>query len=575
MQTSFSRYTRSIGLLLAAGLIAGISACRKEIAQQQHYDSDTSRQLIDGVKLRKKRVLLIGIDGAPGKLIKSMQPPVIMSLTPQSVVTWEGLTDTVSTPAAGWTTMATGVAYQQHQIGDSTLIPKSVEGSHAEIKYYNSFIYYLKEDDFNTKVTAVTPWEDLTNFVLNNADKVIPTRQSDGDKGVTDAVLKELSSANPDVLIANYNSPAIAGLQAGFSDNAVYRAAVTSVDTQIGKLLEGLKARKAAAGEDWLVIIQSTSGGVASKMGGRTGEERNSFTVMYSPVITPNALIGAPLAGKCVRLFGDAPNYVRAVNNDGGLYNPDNRSITIEAKVRFNKGPKGNYQFSWPPFLTKCASRYGSTVGWSMFRSGDKIVLFIADGSQKIEVTSSAINDGNFHAVTATIAYSSDPANGNTYTGSIYIDGVTKASDKLVRAARISSPSPLTLGYNPTNFQDAIDMYIADVRIWNTALPEDVVMAYTNRSDIDAGHPNYKNLIGYWPCMEGSGNQFKDLSASGKDFTVEGNYTWDLIQEPLSSKLAAPSLKDVTPSILGWMGLTLSGSSKPPGINWIVVKGVK
>lgn len=576
MQKLLSGYIRGILAVAVISAAAGMGACKKEMPGPVHYDTDTSTQLIGGATLKKRKVLLIGIDGAPGRLVKSFNPAVISGLLPQSVYTWDGLTDSVSTVAAGWTGMITGVQYGSHQIGDSTLIPKSVEGSHAEIKYYNSFIHYLKEDDINTKVTAITAWDDLTNFVLNNADRIIPVSPANGDKAVSDAAVKELSTADPDVVVLNFNSPAIKGLQAGFNDNPVYRQAVTDVDGYIGKVLDALKARKGAASEDWLVVIQSTSGGVGSQMGGRTGEERNSFTIINSPLITPRQIIGPPLVNSGVHLFGGATDFVRAVNQDDGLYNIGNGSLTIDAKIKVSKGPNGNYQYTAPPMLTKCANRTGSTLGWSILKAGDKVSFYLGDGSRKLEISTPSVVDGNYHSFTVVASYRNDPDSGHTYSATIYFDGLAKASGSLFHSVpKIESPSPLVMGYNPSIFINPIDMYMADVRIWNTAIPENVALNYTNRSDIDAAHPYYKNLIGYWPCMEGSGNVFKDLSPSGKNFNIEGNYSWDIIREPLVPKLAAPGIGDVVPCIFGWMGISLSGSDKPPGINWIVVKGVK
>ncbi|WP_143308946.1 DUF4983 domain-containing protein [Chitinophaga vietnamensis] len=579
MQKLISGHIRGGVIAVAVALAAGFSACKKEAPSLAHYDRDSVDQTFGGARLRKKKVLLIGIDGAPGKLVQSINPSVIASLLPHSVYTWSGVNDTVSTVAAGWAGLTTGMPYLKHQIGDSTLIPKSVEGGHSDIKYYESFIHYLKADDSKTKVTAITQWEDLNNFLLNQADKVINVSRTDGDKGVANAAIAQLANGSEQVVIANFSSPAKAGLQAGFSDNPVYRQAITDVDSYIGKMMDALKARKDTANEDWLVVIQSTSGGYAQQMGGKSEMERSTFTVFYSPLIVPGKVDGPRMMDYGVRYHGGDPGYVRAENNDGGLYNPGSGNMTIEAQVKFNKGPNGNYQFTFPPFLTKCVRLDGTIPGWSFYRSYDKVVFVMQDGANATETEmSQGINDGNFHSIAATITHTNDATNGHVYTANVYMDGIPAGTGKILHGApTLESPSPLIIGYNPEVWypDNVVDMYMANVRIWNAALPADVVKKYAFITDIDAAHPNYKNLIGNWRSNDKSGNKLKDSSPSKKDFTIVGNYSWDFVGAALDKTDPAPSIFDVVPSIMDWIGITLQGNDKPAGKSWLRIVGNK
>jgi hypothetical protein len=579
MQKLLSGYIRG-GLAAAAVIVAvGISACKKEIPSRKHYDTDSAGGNFGGSQFSKRRVLLIGIDGAPGQLIQAIHPTVISGLLPQSVYTWGGWNDTVSTAAAGWTGLTTGITYPNHQIGDSTLIPKSVEGSHAEIKYYNNFVHYLKQDNINTKVTSITQWDDLNTYLLNDADKVINTRKTDGDKGVADAAVSELTTANPDVLILNFNSPALVGLQSGFSDNPAYHQAVTDVDGYIGKVLAAMKGRKDAANEDWLVVIQSTSGGYGKHMGGKSEMELNTFTIYYSPLITPGQFVGPRMFDYGIRFHGGDPGYVRAENHDGGLYNPGSGNMTIEAKVKFNKGPNGNYTFTYPPFLTKCEYLKDVIPGWSFYRNGNEVVFVMQDGVNAVETAPTlAINDGAFHAITATITHTTDATNGNIYTANVYVDGANKGTGSIQHGEpALESPSPLIIGYNPEVWEagNEVDMYMADVRIWNEVLPDDVIKKYAFVTGIDNTHPYYKNLIGNWLCNDKSGNKLADSSPSRKDFTIVGNYSWDFVGGILSKDAPAPAITDVVPSILSWVGISLQGDDKPAGKNWLQVIGTK
>ncbi|NIG54185.1 alkaline phosphatase family protein [Chitinophaga sp. Cy-1792] len=579
MQKILSGYLKcGIGAAMA-GMIA-LSACTREVLKPVRYDTDTSRQLIGTATLKDRKVLLIGIDGAVASLVESFKTPVITGLLPQSVYTFSGINDTISTPAAAWSTIMTGRTVAAHKIIDSTLIPRSVEGSHTAITYYNSFLYYIKDDNNQAKVSSISQWADLNYFTMNVADKIYNVNGG-GDKTVADATVAELNSNNPDVLIANFNGPALAGLQSGFTDNAAYRKAVTDVDTYIGSILAALKARKNAAKEDWLVVIQNTSGGTGNQMGGASVGDRNNMTIYYSPLITPQRLDGPAYYDLGVRYTGGLSNYIRAENYDGGLYNLGSGELTIEAKVRFNKGPRNNYRYQYPPFLSKCDSLDDVIPGWAFYRDNDDIAFTFQDGINADEVRPAAsIADGNFHTITATLQHTYSAAHGHGYTASIFVDGQAKQSESFDGGApEIVTESPLVIGYRPVIYNDnnEIDMYMMDVRIWNKVLPDDVIKKYAPLSNIDATHPYYANLIGDWRGNDHGGNVLHDNSSYKKDFKVVGKYRWDALGYVLDGKSAttAPSNIDIFPSVLSWIGISLPASTMPTGINRIQVIGTK
>lgn len=560
--------------ILAAWALTAPVACVKVVPDKPNYDEDSTRQEFGQAQLRKKKVLIIGIDGASGTITQSLNTPVISELLPASIYTFNGLADTVTTVATGWTTLTTGVAYPTHQIKDSTLIPSSVKGSHAEIKYYESFISIVKLDDVATKVTAITAWEDMTSFLLSSADNVVNTPAAEGDQGVEAAAVANLTGSDADILLVNFNAPAVAGQASGFSaGNALYTKAILDTDTRIGKLITAMKARSTFAQEDWLVIVQSTSGGSGTVLGGRTQDARNTFSIYYSPALVPAAYTQTVrLVDDVVRFNGGAANYVRAENDDEGLYNVEDGAITVEAKVRFNPNAAGKYEWTYPPFISKVAVRSGNTPGWSMFKNGDKVSWFVADGSKKAEVTSRSIPDGDWHVLTG-VAYK----DGNDYKTAFYVDGEHNGAGTISGSTgNVTTASPFILGFLQDPFTGAsgyIDMYMADIRVWNAALSDDEVKEWAFKSGDLSAHPKYANLIGYWPAMEGAGGVLKDLSLSKKDFLLKGNYTWNYMGnsfEPITS--SPPALIDVVPSVYYWLGISLEGAKKPVGKNWLTLK---
>lgn len=567
--------TIQAALALLTAAVIGTTGCVKETPDKPYYDSDSSRQQFGNIKLKKKKVLLIGIDGANAAVVKALQPPVIKELLPASIYSFNGLADTSVSVASSWATLTTGVQYDLHRILDSSLIPQTDKGGHGDVKYYESFISTVKLDDIETKVTAITAWDDMTSFLLSSSDKVVNTPVAQGDEGVETAAVDNVKNSSADIVLVNFSAPATAGQTAGFSaGNAAYTKAILDTDARIGRVIAAMKGRSSFADEDWLVIIQSTGGGYGTKLGSHKVDARYTFSIYHNPALVPMEYTKThKIADEVVRFNGGASNYVRAVNNDGGLYNVGTGAITVEAKLRFNKNTAGKYEFSFPPFISKIAVRSGNTPGWAMFRNGDKITWFVADGNNKSELLSKSLPDGNWHTVAA-VAYKE----GAQYKTAFYIDGENKLTGSITSTptGNVSTASAFTLGYitDPfTNATNNADLYMADVRVWNTTLTDQEIKDWAfNTGDISA-HPKFQHLIGYWPGQEGSGGVLKDLSPSKKDFTLQGNYTWNFMGNAFDGNTAnPPSLVDVVPSIYYWLGITLEGNKKPPGTNWLKLK---
>jgi hypothetical protein len=104
-------------VLAALLLVAVIPACKRYVEPPPYFEEsgDTTRPAA-------RKVLIIGIDGAVGSEYKIIQPPVLMSLKAHSKFTWDAVSDEVTTDAASWKTLMTGISYSRHQIRDSSFI---------------------------------------------------------------------------------------------------------------------------------------------------------------------------------------------------------------------------------------------------------------------------------------------------------------------------------------------------------------------------------------------------------------------------------------------------------------------
>lgn len=77
-------------------------------------------------------------------------------------------------------------------------------------------------------------------------------------------------------------------------------------------------------------------------------------------------------------------------------------------------------------FLSKVAARSGSTTGWSLFRSGNNVNFFVADGSDKIEITGGPVGvDEVWTHITGTFSRVD-----GVPTGKFYVNGTLASSDK-------------------------------------------------------------------------------------------------------------------------------------------------
>src|SRR3546814_1334689 len=63
---------------------------------------------------------------------------------------------------------------------------------------------------------------------------------------------------------------------------------------------------------------------------------------------------------------------------------------------------------------------------------------------------------------------------------------------------------PLTMGYLQGSGHGEPDVYISDVRIWRYPLPDETISQFACETYIDASHPFYDYLAGYWPVYGGS-----------------------------------------------------------------------
>lgn len=149
--------------------------------------------------------------------------------------------------------------------------------------------------------------------------------------------------------------------------------------------------------------------------------------------------------------------------------------------------------------------------------NGNQWKFNIANGSSRMDMDGGVINDDVWHHIAIVYRASGQKE--------LYQDGTLLATSSVNVTGDVSTTLQMTLGQDGTgNYAIGFPGDIAEVRVWNTALPSTTLDTW--RYDyITAGHPNYTNLLHYWKCDEGSGTLVQD-SKGTNDGTVHGSAGW-------------------------------------------------
>lgn len=511
-----------------------------------------------------RKILLIAIDGAVGTEVQKIMPANIAEMIKTSKYTWNGLSDSETNDASTWASMVTGVSSKTHKIMDNSFRPKANPSDpHASATFTPTFLYRIIENRPEYSTVVVSPSTDVVNRLMVEAGTKIVAAN---DELVKDSTVYQLTKTNPNVVVAHFKGVNDAGVQSGFSaDNAVYKDAMNKVDGYIGDLLKAVKQRPGYAKEEWLVVVTSNHGGINKSYGGASLKERTIFSIFYNPSFKPLELKSELV--NSVRFFGydgigTNPPGVRAQAVDNaGDYNPNTGTITIEAKIKFNKNANGDYQYFVPPFLSKTVNRSGSTIGWCFLRNNKDIEFYVANGAAAINVKALNVgNDGLWHTITGIIKFT-----GTEYIVKFYVDGLLSAEGSFAGTIPIISPAPLVLGYWPTVFTTQfVDMSIANVRIWKKELSSATIKSNVCEADVPATHPDYSTLVGHWPAQDGD-NILRNKVSGKPDFTLYGAFSYNVtnmnsVCEAKASDILVGNI-DITSQIFYWLKID-------PPVSW-------
>ncbi len=545
-------------LLLMMGM--AFTGCKK------YFDPPDVFETQKIVKVKKRKVLLVVIDGVSGADLKAIAPPKITAMLANSKYTWGAYSDYVVSDGANWKNIMTGVSVGKHGVADSTLDVgnSGIGNEHATQTVWPTFIERLQGTGKLKRAVTITTWNTLSNKLFAYADQPI---LANSDLAVRDSALNKITNGNNELIIANYSEAIKAGIATGFSpSNTAYKNAVLQTDSYIGDMLEAIKNRKTYADEDWLVIVTSTHGGTNNGYGQleHRDAERKVFTLYYYQGFKGQEFEASAFMDAVK--FSSNSITARLSGNDADMYNLGNTGdYTIEFRLRIHAFGTLN-----STIFFKSSSPANSSPGWWFIHNG-------SDGSWRFVVRRGPSGGAN-KTLTSKDLGAAGPAlmvtnrwyrlTAKIYTENskrymvIYQDGVKASNPLEITGENIVNSEDLYAGFK-SGYGNLTNQTISDIRIWNTALSDAKILENACSTSVSSADPNYGNLIGYWPGNDGL-SSYKNYSplAVGKDLDLAGAYSWEPLPIPTcGADTALPDNQlvfrnsDIFAQIFYWFGV--------------------
>lgn len=528
------------------------------------------------VKVKKKKVLLIGIDGVAGIDMKAIAPPQLQTILQHSKYSYDGWTDIPVSDAGSWKNIMTGVGVSLHGVVDSTfdVSANDLGHEHDAQAIYPAFIERLQGTAKIKYSAGITSWPALSKNLFAYSDYPIVVANDDA---VRDSTLKVLNNNLIDLVVTQFSGANKAGMQYGYDANITeYKNAVLKIDGYLGQLLEAIKARKNYDNEDWLIIITTTHGGTGKTFSGNTKRDRNIFTAYYQANLVKQELAPLPLTD--VVNFLNKKVLATLPKADATAYELGTTGdFTIQLKVNLKTLSGSN-----TVIFSKTNHAYSGVNGWEFMVEGAskcfRVILGNGTGgnSPKVFLVGNVPTEVNKWYSLALKVYTE---NGKRYAR-FYQDGKAMGSAAVDITGVVigNNTSDLILG-NISSSLGTHSQSVSQIAFYNTALSDQALRDFVCQQEITNTDTYYNNLIGYWPCNEGLGSVYKNMVpiALGKDLTIATTNNTDFAWTSVGSwicgddktKLYLTQNSDISQQIYYWFGVTIDSKWKTNGKVWL------
>ncbi len=505
---------------------------------------------------KKKKVLIIGIDGMVPSALVTEYAPNLTQLMNESWASTNVLTDVPTWSMNGWSCILTGVSAAKHKLTINEQNPAT-----SNIGSYPGLFKYLKYEYPEFKTASIVSWGTINDKINLERDLNIWYKSTSQDGGTYNRVMQELQNADgADIIFCHFDAVDHAGHSVGYSVQApVYADSVKYIDRLSGDFLQAIKNRATYADEDWLVAVTTDHGGTFSDDGTKTSgghggssyEERNTFIILNNPAVSPELISGKPavIATDPITTVQFKENVYGALPAIDPAFLAADKNITIEMNIRASESESSD-----PCIFGNKDWDSGSNKGIALANQRGTLKVNIGGGGRTdIEGSESVdLEDYAWHFV------------------SVVIDRTNQKMKLYHNGAFLSETSiSASIGDLATNYgffiaQDGTQNYnpfkgnITEIRFFKTALSAEVIAEYANKK-LDNQHPAISDLLVYAPGTDGSGTKFAGALGSGDiELKTKSGATieWkEVATKYITDYHGAPNSYDLIPTVFNFLNL--------------------
>jgi hypothetical protein len=233
-----------------------------------------------------RRALIIGIDGvradALKKLVETGAAPNFKSLIDHGSVTWNAYaggnigtpTQQATNSGPGWSSILTGTWVNKHGTTSNTFTGRNYTT-------YPHFFSRIRTTHSDASLSSLVVWSPIDDYIVQDSASSADFRsKSANDILLTSATVARLTGSNPDVVFVHFDEVDHVGHASGYGPTLTpYLNAVSTVDSQVGQMMDAIESRPQFAQEDWLYVVTTDHGGLGTSHGGQTADERTIFII--------------------------------------------------------------------------------------------------------------------------------------------------------------------------------------------------------------------------------------------------------------------------------------------------------
>jgi hypothetical protein len=215
-----------------------------------------------------RHVILLGLDGLRADSFVAAQTPRLDAVMRTGAYTLEAVSSTGQATSSGpsWSSILTGVWVGKHGVRNNEFTGQR----YAE---FPNFLVRVKDGLPDSFTASIVNWAPINEHIPNRANY---EKRGIKDVEVTAEAVRLIAEKGPHALFIQLDELDGVGHKGGFHPgNPAYLEMTTTVDGQVGAILDAVAARKTLhPNEQWLVIIVSDHGGTPDgKHGGQSPEE--------------------------------------------------------------------------------------------------------------------------------------------------------------------------------------------------------------------------------------------------------------------------------------------------------------